>query len=264
MTRLVHILLIGTLAAVCASSTPLTNSDADAPTEVTLQQIDRQSKSGRFGLPPLTGVNKPGDLALRYRKVVPPETPSYVPRRRNDMDLFIADPTPDGWLAFYKGACGDLGDVCDYEASLYDENGTSVWQVDLNTSLSGSRYLEIQDIRYQDGDLYFNEACATYAREADGACSSLIRLNPRTEQVEWRTRPLTSNTIFILHDPYVISGYGFTNEPDSLFLIEQQSGRTVARTGLDTAHEYLEMQDDRLYVITYNSVYTFAIQESTQ
>ena len=59
--------------------------------------------------------------------------------------------------------------------------------------------------------------------------------------MEWRTPPLTSNNIFIFADPYVVAGYGFTAEADSLYLVEQRTGRIADRTGLDSAHEYLEI-----------------------
>lgn len=242
-------------------SAPAQEPPPAPPEEVVLRQVDKQSMDEPYGLPAITGVNKPGDYTLRYRRHVPQGTPSYVPRQQDSLDLFIADSTGTGWLAFYKGQCGTaISDVCDYTAALFGPNGDALWMLDLNRYLSGDRYLEIQDLRYHDGALYFNEACATYSREAEGQCSSLLRIDPQAGEVTWRTPPLTSNNIFIVHDPYIIAGYGFTKEPDSLYLVSQKSGSILARAGLDTAHQYLEMQNDRLYVITQNSLYTFAIE----
>ncbi|NBC18029.1 MAG: hypothetical protein GVY18_12030 [Bacteroidetes bacterium] len=239
-------------------------SDA-APPEASgsLDLINRENRED-LSLPDfLTGRNKQGgSTALRFRRYVPPDTPSYVARTREDVPLFLADETEAGWLAFYKGNCGGLGEVCNYRAALYDPTGTERWTLDLNQFLTQDRFVEIQDIRLHDGALYFNEACATYADEADGQCSSLVRVDPEFEEVLWRTPPLTSNNIFIFADPYVVAGYGFTAEPDALYLVEQRTGRLAAEADLDSAHEYLEIQDGMLYVVTYRSVYAFDLMGS--
>lgn len=218
-------------------------------------RTDRRDLSLPAGL---TGANKPDGLSLRFRRYVPPNLPSFVPLKYNNLPLFIADETPEGWLAFYKGDCGGLGDVCQYEAALFDLDGEQAWSLGLNQFLQQRRFVEIQDIRLHEGKLYFNEACATYSDEVDGACSYLVRVNPEREALEWRTPPLTSNNIFIFHGPYVISGYGFTAEPDALYLIDQESGSILTEADLDSAHEYLEVKNDILHVVTYRSIYTFA------
>ncbi len=220
-----------------------------------LTRNDRRNLSLPAGL---TGINKPDGLSLRFRRYVPPDLPSFVPVLHNELPLFIADETPDGWLAFYKGECGGLGDVCLYQASLFDTSGNQKWSLQLNEFLRQHRYVEIQDVRLYEGMLYFNEACATYSDEVDGQCSYLSRVNPEAAALEWRTPPLTSNNIFIFHGPYVIAGYGFTAEPDNLYIIDQQSGEVVNEANLDSAHEYMEVKNGILHVVTYRSVYTFA------
>ena len=233
---------------------------AETPSFRAIGRLDLINRENRddLSLPDfLTGRNKVGGPALRFRRHVPPDTPSYVARSRDGLPLFLADDADAGWLAFYKGDCGGLGDVCAYRAVLYGSTGTPRWALDLNDYLTRDRFVEIQDVRLHDGALYFNEACATYADEADGQCSYLVRVDPEFREVAWRTPPLTSNNIFIFADPYVVAGYGFTAEADSLYLVEQRTGRIAARTGLDSAHEYLELQDGTLYVVTYRSVYAF-------
>jgi hypothetical protein len=225
-----------------------------------LRVLDLVRRSDPATLPiELSGANKPNGPSMRYRQAVPEDTPAYVDAARGTLELFIADPTPEGWLGFYRGACDALGDVCDYRAVLFDADGTPQWDLDLNPFLLQDRYVEIQDIRYHEGKLYFNEACATYSRETEGQCSYLVRVDPERREEDWRTPPPTSNNIFIIEGDYVIAGYGFTSEEDALYLIERETGRIAARAELDSAHEYLEVQDDRLYVVTYNSFYTFAL-----
>jgi hypothetical protein len=240
-----------------------TTPSAPPPAAGTLDLVNRENRND-LSLPDfLTGRNKQGgSTALRFRRYVPPDTPSYVARSQDDVPLFLADETDEGWLGFYKGNCGGLGDVCDYRAVLYGSTGTPRWSLDLNSFLTQDRFVEIQDIRLHDGALYFNEACATYADETDGQCSSLVRIDPEFKDVLWRTPPLTSNNIFIFADPYVVAGYGFTAEPDALHLVEQRTGRIATQADLDSAHEYLEVQDGTLYVVTYRSVYAFDLYDT--
>lgn len=210
----------------------------------------------------LTGANKPNGLEYRLRQEVPSRRPAYVAGELDGLQLFIADSTADGWMAFYRGPLGgapNSGNVA-YRAVMYRRDGSRAWDTNLNRFLSRTDHLEVQDVRYSRGRLYFNEACQSYAREAGGACSSLLRVDPATATVDWRTPPLTSNNVILLHGPYVIAGYGFTAEADSLFLIDRATGRILDRQPLDSAHGYLEMVDGDLVVVTTNQVYVFGIE----
>lgn len=206
----------------------------------------------------LSGVNKPNGMEYRLRRSVPAETPAWVPRQREGLELWIADPVPEGWLAFWRGPLELQPGSANarFRAALLTPAGAA-WELDFNRFLSHPTHLEIQDIRYHGGRLYLNEACQSYSREAGGQCSSLMRLDPGRGVVEWRTPPLVSNDIFILHDGVVVAGYGFTSEPDSLFLLRRATGEILDRRGLDSAHSYLEVVDGRLVVVTRNRVYTF-------
>lgn len=210
----------------------------------------------------LSGSTKPNGMEYRLREEVPSARPAFVQGEMDGLRLFIAEGTDDGWLAFYRGPLGgapDGGNVA-YRAILYRPDGSRAWDTRLDRYLSRTDHLEVQDIRYAAGRLYFNEACQSYAREAGGACSSLLRVDPAAERVDWRTPPLTSNDVILLHGAYVIAGYGFTAEADSLFLIDRATGRILDRQPLDSAHDYLEIVDDELVVVTTNQVYVFGIE----
>jgi hypothetical protein len=210
----------------------------------------------------LSGANKPNGLEYRLRQEVPSGLPAYVKRELDGLQLFIADRTEDGWMAFYRGPLGGGANDANvgYRALLYRADGSRAWDASLNRFLSRTDRLEVQDVRYANGRLYLNEACQSYSREAGGACSSLLSVDPEVGTVNWRTPPLTSNNVILLHGPYIVAGYGFTAEPDSLFLIDRATGRILDRQPLDSAHGYLEIVGDELVVVTTNQVYTFAIQ----
>lgn len=252
-----------TLALGLAGCTgaPSTAQLPDPPDEdvQTTPELTLISRTPRSEVQALGGPNKPNGLQYRYRRSVPAGTPAYVPRQLESLELAIADETPDGWLAFYESTGGSLGPNKSFRAVLFGPGGSRLWDLNLNDFLSRPDQLEIQDIRYQDGHLYFNEACQTYARDAGGDCSALVSVDPETGIVDWRTGDLVSNDIFIFYGPYVVAGYGFTDEEDYLNLISRTTGEVVEQVPLDSAHDYLGIEGQMLRVVTYGSIYQFRL-----
>ncbi|HEV2129595.1 MAG TPA: hypothetical protein VGR27_00745 [Longimicrobiaceae bacterium] len=260
------LLLLALLAgAACTGAPRAEDRTAEHPEEDTLEYLDGEGAgmgeepepdfaSEEYRRLGLTGVNKPNGMEYRLRHSVPAATPTSLPRQVGGLELFIADPAPEGWLGVYREPLERMEAPANprFRAILFAEDGERFWTLDLNRFLSRPDHLEIQDVRYQEGELYFNEACQSYSREASGRCSSLVRVDPRRQAVEWRTPPLASNNIFILHGPHVIAGYGFTAEPDSLFWIRRETGEIVARRRLDSAHAYLEVREGELVVVTHS------------
>lgn len=255
------LLLLLLAGATCTGVPRAEERTAENPEEDTLAYVDGEDlwmeeepiadEYRRLGL---TGANKPNGMDYRLRQSVPQATPHFLPRHLDGLELFIADPAPEGWLGFYREPLQRMETPANprFRALLFGEEGERLWDLDLNRFLSRPDHLEIQDVRYQEGELYFNEACQSYSREAGGRCSSLVRVDPARQEVEWRTPPRTSNNIFILHGPHVIAGYGFTAEPDSLFWIRRETGEIVTRRRLDSAHSYLEIREGDLVVVTHS------------
>jgi hypothetical protein len=210
----------------------------------------------------LTGANKPNGLPYRLRQDVPAATPAYVPRTQEGLELYVAERSADGWMAFYRGPLAGNPDGMNvaYRAVLFAPDGARRWDLPLNLFLSRQDRVEIQDVRYVDGMLYLNEACASYSREAEGRCSALVRVDPVRGVEEWRTGPLVSNNVFVIVGPYVVAGYGFTNEDDALFLIDRATGRVLDRQPLDSAHGYIEQVGGEIRVVTNARYYRFAIE----
>jgi hypothetical protein len=71
---------------------------------------------------------------------------------------------------------------------------------------------------------------------------------------------LVSNAYnFEVYGNYLITGYGFTAEPDFLFLLRRDTGEAVARIPVKTGPEYILRKDNRLYVRTYDTDYVIRI-----
>lgn len=202
------------------------------------------------------------------------EVPSFVQIASGTLELFLLDKVtvaapplpegaaPEGFLAFYRdpydaSSCALSGSNnagnCAYGAALYHCSGKLLWVVTLNPFLSRPDQLEIQDVRYDGGVLYFNEGCQTYSKDAGGRCSSLVALDPVAKNVLWRSAPRTSNNAFVIHGQYILAGYGFTDEPDFLYVVRRSDGKVMQRVPVSTAHQQINVErDGTVSVVLYD------------
>lgn len=207
-----------------------------------------------------------GSLVANAQRVwVGPDVPSFVQLGAGTLELFLMDPVSvepsstknDGFLAFYRdpygaSSCQLSGNQnCAYGATLYHCSGKLLWVLSLGQFLSKPERLEVQDIRYFDGVLYFNEACQSYSKESVGKCSSIVAVDPVAKKVLWRSPPLTSNNVFLPLNRYLVSGYGFTAEPDFLFVVRRSDGAVVHRTSIPSAHDGMSIEGDVLTASIY-------------
>ena len=58
----------------------------------------------------------------------------------------------------------------------------------------------------------------------------------------------------------ILSGYGFTAEPDFLFVLDRASGRVLSKVKVASGPDYLIEKDGDLLVRTYDHDYVFAIE----
>lgn len=202
------------------------------------------------------------------RTWVGPQVPYFVPLVEGTAELFLLDRVGDELMAFYRdpygaGSCDLSGDAnCHYLVRLYDLEGQVRWSVALHELLSRPTYLEVQDVRWADGTLYFNEACQSYASGAKGQCSALVAYDPVAQHVRWRTRPLVSNGDFLIHGDYIVCGYGFTSERDNLHVVRRRDGKIVQRLPVPKAPEHFALgSDGRLEVTLYpGTLRTYALE----
>lgn len=110
----------------------------------------------------------------------------------------------------------------------------------------------------EENILYVSHGHRTYARSSKGMNAYLTAIDLTTQTTLWTSQPLVSNANnFLLLDKYIVSGYGFTDEPDFIYLLEKSSGAVVKSIPLDTAPEYIFRKGDRLLVRGYNTNYEF-------
>jgi hypothetical protein len=105
----------------------------------------------------------------------------------------------------------------------------------------------------ETGVLYVETAHSTYARSSYGLNGYLNAIDLRSKKLLWRSPALVANAQnFVLLNEVIVSGYGFTDEPDYLYAISRSTGQVVARLLLPSAPERIVRRGGTLYVRTYD------------
>jgi hypothetical protein len=108
------------------------------------------------------------------------------------------------------------------------------------------------------GVLYVATGHRTYAKSSKGMNAYLAALDLATGELLWRSDPLVAGAQnFVLHGAHILSGYGFTAEPDHALVLDRRTGRTVARTRVASGPQLLFVRDGKLYLRTYDTDYEF-------
>jgi len=174
------------------------------------------------------------DMPIGERRGPHDELPWFVDGWIGDTELHVLERVPGGFLVSYRDSirtssiCSlDTATNCPVHVSFYDEFGDRLWTVRLDDHLSRPDHLRNVDVRLVDDALYFDEGCRSYASEAGGHCSALVALDPWSGHVLWRTRPLVSNEEMLVVGDHIVTGYGFTDEADFLYVVRRADGEVV-------------------------------------
>jgi hypothetical protein len=103
------------------------------------------------------------------------------------------------------------------------------------------------------GILYVETAHFSYARSSYGLNGYLNAIDLKTRKLLWRSPAQVANAgNFVMLSDVLVSGYGFTDEPDYLYALSRATGRVVARLLLPNAPERIVRRGTTLYVRTYD------------
>lgn len=120
----------------------------------------------------------------------------------------------------------------------------------------------VQFIQSKDGILYVSVYHRTYASAASHN-AYIVALDMFNDyQVIWKSEPLTCNSDnFLIMDDFIVCGYGFTAEPDYIYILDRHSGKRMDTIKVKTSPDYFYYSEDesKLYVRTYDTDYTFNV-----
>lgn len=203
-----------------------------------------------------------------------PEVPVWVPLATGKTELFLLDRAtgPEGqpgYFALYReiygaGACqaGAAG-VCEYLAVFFDDKGQTVWTLPLNPLFLHERDMEIQDIRYDGGVLFFNEFCqgSMPGGLPRFSCGELSAVDPTAGRVLWRSARRVAENVFLPLPGYLITGYGQYGEPGRVSLLRRSTGKVLSSVLIQAAHHgFVARPDNRIEVdVFYGSFQTLGL-----
>jgi hypothetical protein len=103
------------------------------------------------------------------------------------------------------------------------------------------------------GTLYVETAHSTYASSSYNRNGYVTAIDLATKRAVWRSPALVANaSTFLVTKRYLVTGYGFTSEPDYLYLLARGSGKLVDRLPLPNAPERITWKDGLVHVRTYD------------
>ena len=120
--------------------------------------------------------------------------------------------------------------------------------------------MKVRQFKVCDNILYFSHYHNTYAKSSCGMNGYITALNIETGEIVWTSAPLTCNSDFIIYDNYIITGYGFTDEPDYLYVLDKYNGAFIKKVSLANGPEIITMKDNHIFVKTYSYEYEFVIE----
>jgi hypothetical protein len=104
------------------------------------------------------------------------------------------------------------------------------------------------------GVVFVETAHSTYAKSTYGLNGYLSAIDLKTKRLRWRSPAQVANALdFVLLDKTLVSGYGFTAEPDYLYAIDVETGKVRGRLPLPSAPQTIARhRNNTLTVTTYD------------
>lgn len=250
--------------------TPTFRQDApekvkSSPSPVTLIQISQESNNitdteAWFAANQLT---LPTSLVPKP-SFSPQEVPPDIPRQYQNNPLVGIVYHPDRDLLIYGSSLTNGRYLFSYNRNSQElEYGYDFSNYALPPISESQQDLIRQGITWvsqQDNILYVSHDHRTYAESSDGMNGYITAIDTNTNQVVWRSQPQVCNSRnFIIVDSTIICGYGFTAEPDFIYILNRNSGKILQQIPVATAVDYLIQKEDKLYVRTYDTNYVFEI-----
>ena len=117
----------------------------------------------------------------------------------------------------------------------------------------GSWFEDVTFAREGGGLVYVSNSHLTYARATNGRNAYITAIDPEEGKAVWRSPALVANArTFVVTGDLIVAGYGFTAEPDFLYLLDRRTGRVLDRLEVPSAPEVIRLRGDRLLVRTYD------------
>lgn len=120
-----------------------------------------------------------------------------------------------------------------------------------------------QDVTYAQVDggvVYVCNGGGSYAKEVFGKKAFVSALDFATGKLLWRSEPLVCGGTFAMYGDYLVTGYGFTAEPDNVVLLRLRDGKTMQKVSVESAPHGFVLDAGRIVVDAYGAEYVFELR----
>ncbi len=105
----------------------------------------------------------------------------------------------------------------------------------------------------------------SYAKTTGGQNGYLASLKLPSGELEWLSDPLVSNARnFLVKGGYLVCGYGFTEEPDFVYVLEARTGKIVQRQKVKSGPSHFLDLGQKIAVRCYDTDYELEWLESEE
>jgi hypothetical protein len=118
--------------------------------------------------------------------------------------------------------------------------------------------MEIQWAEISGDRLFVAMSHYSFAKTTGGQNAYIAALKLPSGELEWLSDPLVSNARnFLFKDGYLVCGYGFTAEPDFVYVLEARTGRIVQREKVKSGPGHFLALGQTIAVRCYDTDYEF-------
>ena len=187
-------------------------------------------------------------------------------RYRDPGDLPPERPAPPDWVPVsFHGAQLDV--AIRHEAKVFlvygpflvrarERDHTLRYAFDFSTFMRPPNRGELEPVtwaREVAGVLYVSNSHLTYASTTNGRNAYVSAVDVGRKKTLWRSAALVANgRTFVVTGDLIVAGYGFTAEPDFLYLLDRRSGRVLDSLPVPSAPEIIRLRGTTLHVRTYD------------
>ncbi len=137
--------------------------------------------------------------------------------------------------------------------------GQAAIAFDVTSALSRApRPFEVMFAQLVGKTLVVELAYNGYAKESGGKNGYFVAYDAASGALFWVSDPLTGNAWeALVSGGSIVTGYGFTAEPDFVFVLDLATGKTEQKIPVKSGPELMRLKEDRLFVRTYDTDYVF-------
>jgi hypothetical protein len=179
----------------------------------------------------------------------PPARPSYVPKTYRGAALDRTIRQGPKVFAIYGGRYLLAGNTREKDVPF----AFDLVKLGRAPAGGGTWFEDVVFAREGEGLIYASNTHLTYASATNGRNAYITAIDPEQGTPVWRSPALVANArTFVVTGDLIVAGYGFTAEPDFLYLLDRRTGRVLDRLEVPSAPEVIRLRGDRLLVRTYD------------